>query len=151
MVNIVQSLGVQTILSYERSQELSKYNSEPGVGKKRKRGSERRPQAVKARPSHAPTLSCSRTLRSRRILKENLVFKLLLRYSGQGGRLEQILFYLLILPFFRAYPWHMDVPRLGVKSELQLLVYTTATATPDRSLSMTYTTAQAVLDPYPTE
>ena len=29
--------------------------------------------------------------------------------------------------------WHMEVPRLGVKSELQLLAYTTATATPDLS------------------
>ena len=26
--------------------------------------------------------------------------------------------------------WHMEVPRLGVKSELQLLAYTTSTATP---------------------
>ena len=26
-------------------------------------------------------------------------------------------------------PWHMEVPRLGVKSELQLPAYTTATAT----------------------
>jgi len=29
---------------------------------------------------------------------------------------------------------HMEVPRLGVESELQLPVYTTATATPDLSL-----------------
>ena len=28
---------------------------------------------------------------------------------------------------------HMEVPRLGVKSELQLLAYTTVTATPDPS------------------
>ena len=27
--------------------------------------------------------------------------------------------------------WHMEVPRLGVESELPLLAYTTATATPD--------------------
>ena len=27
------------------------------------------------------------------------------------------------------HPWHMEVPRLGVESELQLLAYTTATAT----------------------
>ena len=30
-------------------------------------------------------------------------------------------------------PWHMEVPRLGVHSELQLPVYTTVTATPDLS------------------
>ena len=29
--------------------------------------------------------------------------------------------------------WHTEVARLGVKSELQLLAYTTATATPDLS------------------
>ena len=28
--------------------------------------------------------------------------------------------------------WHMEVPRLGVQCELQLLAYTTATAVPDR-------------------
>ena len=34
---------------------------------------------------------------------------------------------------FRAIPWHMEVPRLGVQSELQLMAHTTATATPDPS------------------
>ena len=28
-------------------------------------------------------------------------------------------------------PWHMEVPRLGVESKLELLAYTTATARPD--------------------
>ena len=31
------------------------------------------------------------------------------------------------------HPWHVEVPRLGVQSELQLLVYTPATATQDPS------------------
>ena len=31
------------------------------------------------------------------------------------------------------HPWHMEVPRLGVESEPQLLAYTTATATWDLS------------------
>ena len=35
--------------------------------------------------------------------------------------------------FLGLYPWHMDVSRLGVKSELQLPVYTTGTATQDLS------------------
>ena len=35
---------------------------------------------------------------------------------------------------FRAVLWHMEVPRLGVESELQPLAYTTATAMPDLSL-----------------
>ena len=32
---------------------------------------------------------------------------------------------------FRAAPWHMEVPKLGVESELHLPAYATATATPD--------------------
>ena len=39
------------------------------------------------------------------------------------------LFFLL----FRAALWHVEVPRLGVESELQLPAYTTATAVPDLS------------------
>ena len=35
--------------------------------------------------------------------------------------------------FLGPHPWHMEVPRLGVKSELQLLAYTTAIATRDPS------------------
>ena len=33
--------------------------------------------------------------------------------------------------FLGLHPWHMEFPRLGVTSELQLLTYTTATATLD--------------------
>ena len=40
---------------------------------------------------------------------------------------------LVLLVFLGLYQQDMDVPRLGVKSELQLLAYTTATATPDLS------------------
>ena len=36
--------------------------------------------------------------------------------------------------FLGPHLWHMEVLRLGVELELQLLVYTTATATPDPSL-----------------
>ena len=35
--------------------------------------------------------------------------------------------------FLGPWVWHMEVPRLGVKSELQLLAHTTATATPEPS------------------
>ena len=35
--------------------------------------------------------------------------------------------------FLGPHLWHMEVPRLGVKSELQLLTYITATAMPDPS------------------
>ena len=37
----------------------------------------------------------------------------------------------LIVSFWGLYPGHMEVPRLGVELELQLLGYTTATARPD--------------------
>ena len=35
--------------------------------------------------------------------------------------------------FLWSHPWHMDVPRRGVKLELQLPAYTTATTTQDLS------------------
>ena len=44
-----------------------------------------------------------------------------------------VLFCFVFLFFLRLHLWHMELPRLGVKSELQLLAYTTATATRDPS------------------
>ena len=43
------------------------------------------------------------------------------------------LFIYLFLWFLGPYPWHMEVPRLGIELELQLLAYTTAAAMPDLS------------------
>ena len=42
-------------------------------------------------------------------------------------------FFLLL--FLGLFLWHMEVPRLGVQSELQLPAYATATAVPDPSLN----------------
>ena len=46
-------------------------------------------------------------------------------------------FYFIIIfclfAFSRLLPWHMEVPRLAVESELLLLAYATATATLDLS------------------
>ena len=42
-------------------------------------------------------------------------------------------FILFIIFIFRATPQHMEAPRLGVQSELQLAFYTMATTTPDPS------------------
>ena len=39
----------------------------------------------------------------------------------------------MFLFFLGPYPWHMEVPRLGVELELQLPTYSTATATQDSS------------------
>ena len=36
--------------------------------------------------------------------------------------------------FLETYPWHMDIPMLGVKSELQISAYAMATAKRDLSL-----------------
>ena len=47
----------------------------------------------------------------------------------------KILIYMKHIFFFflGPHPWHMEVPGLGVESELQLLIYTTVTAMPDLS------------------
>ena len=63
-------------------------------------------------------------------------------HSKSKLSLQQEFFLVLILKFFfffvfsfflGPYPWHMEVPRLGVELELQLPAYTTATATLDLS------------------
>ena len=48
-----------------------------------------------------------------------------------GGASHFILFYFIY--FLGAHPWHMEVSSLGVESRLQVLAYTTATATWDPS------------------
>ena len=51
-----------------------------------------------------------------------------------GGHFNiQILFYSYFLIFLGPQVQHMEVPRLGVESELQLLAYATATAMQDPS------------------
>ena len=42
-----------------------------------------------------------------------------------------IFFFFFCFPFSRLYLQHMEIPRRGVESELQLLANTTATATLD--------------------
>ena len=39
----------------------------------------------------------------------------------------------MLVLFFCLHPWHMEAPRLGVESEMQLLAYTIPTAMPDVS------------------
>ena len=57
-------------------------------------------------------------------------------WTGQGHLDTQVssLFF-----FLRSHLRHMEVPRLGVESELQLPAYTIATATQNLSCSVTYT------------
>ena len=48
---------------------------------------------------------------------------------------------LFIYIFLEPYPWHMEGPTLGVKSELQLPAYTTPQQRQTQAASETYTTA----------
>ena len=59
---------------------------------------------------------------------------------SEGFSLGQQLFFFFFFFFFwflGPHLWHMDVPRPGVQSELQLLAYDTATATATQDLSLT--------------
>ena len=56
-----------------------------------------------------------------------------------------IIIFFFFFCFLGLHSWHMDVPKLGVELELQLLAYTTAMAT-----SVTYTTAMATSVTYTT-
>ena len=44
-----------------------------------------------------------------------------------------VIFFFFFFFFLGLYLWHMEIPRLGVELELQLLAYTTAMAMPDPS------------------
>ena len=52
---------------------------------------------------------------------------------------------------FRAIPGHVEVPRLGVELELQLLAYETATAIPDLSCICDLHHSLGNASPQPTE
>ena len=60
-----------------------------------------------------------------------------------GTPLNFLLFFYFYFIFclFRPAPEHMEVPRLGAELELLPLAYTTATATPDLSRTVSYTIA----------
>ena len=52
-------------------------------------------------------------------------------FGGLSQGLEFYFYLFIYLVFLGLYPHHMEVPRLGVELEMQLLSYTTATAMPD--------------------
>ena len=58
-------------------------------------------------------------------------------------KLTFLFFLSFFICFLGLHLWHMEVPRLGVESELQLPAYTTATGTQDLRQSVTYTTAHS--------
>ena len=47
------------------------------------------------------------------------------------------MFFFFFPLFLLLHLWHMEIPRLGIKLELQLLAHITATATLDRILQPT--------------
>ena len=61
-----------------------------------------------------------------------LPFSFIYLFFGFGVGFFVCLF-VCFVGFLGLHMWHMEVPRLGVKSELQLPAYTTATATWDPS------------------
>ena len=70
----------------------------------------------------------------------NFPWSNLLEFNSPSSKLHSrlvsqsvIYLFVYLFSFLGPYLWHMEVPRLGVKSELQLLVYATATATQDPS------------------
>ena len=58
-----------------------------------------------------------------------------------GNILNFSIFCVFFFAFLGPHMWHMEVPRLGVESELPLLAYTTATAMPDLRVSASYPAA----------
>ena len=55
---------------------------------------------------------------------------------------EKFFFFVCLFVFLGPHPWYMEAPRLGVKPELWLPVYTTDTVTVDPAVSENYTTAR---------
>ena len=47
--------------------------------------------------------------------------------------LFEYFYFIFIFCFLGPHPWHMEIPRLGVESQLQQLAYTTAIAIQDPS------------------
>ena len=70
---------------------------------------------------------------------------LLIMYTIRKSILDLKILFIFFLSFFIIFLWphlrHMEVPGIGVQSELQLLGYTTSTAMPDPSRVCDYTTA----------
>ena len=63
--------------------------------------------------------------------RQNAELDMRLQFSSTKADIEEICENVTILFFFffflGPHLWHMEIPRLGVESELQLLAYTTAT------------------------
>ena len=65
--------------------------------------------------------------------RKKFIMKNFLNGSFNYCKIREINYYLFIFCFLVPHPRHMEVPWLGVESELQPLAYTIATATQDPS------------------
>ena len=77
-----------------------------------------------------------------------LLIKSLCLYHGTLPLKMKVFFLSFFFFFLGPHLQHMEVPRLGVKSEIQLLAYTTATTTQDLShvcdLTIAYSNAESL-------
>ena len=90
--------------------------------------------------SLAPTIPSAKSSSFKSILY--LVFKIPLSHSSSFAFLKFFYFYIFgLFVFLGLHPGHMEVPRLGVQSELQPPAYTRATKLGIQTASSTYTTA----------
>ena len=83
----------------------------------------------------------------RKRLLQYMVFEMVLK-----DWIEYFFILFIYFVFLGPHSWHMEIPRLGVKSELQLPAYTAATETwdPSRICNLHHSSWQTP-DPQPTE
>ena len=72
--------------------------------------------------------NCGKTKLQTPESKDKICCKMGKRSKWKVLALLEICFFLFFFFFFRPHPQHMEVPRLGGESELQLPAYTTSTA-----------------------
>ena len=101
---------------------------------------------TKNKPKNPPqflvTLPSS-TLRSHRYIIRYIPYPLIVFLNKMSLELLKDISFFIFLAFLGPHPWHMEVPRPRVESELQLLAYITAIVTPDPSWSEVYITAHS--------
>ena len=78
--------------------------------------------------------------------KRNCWFLLFIVWTLLDFRPKYMFTFCFVFPFLGPHPWHMEVPRLGAESELQLPAYT-ATGTRDKPLLQSTPQLTAKLDP----
>ena len=68
-------------------------------------------------------------------------------FAIQILKLGKVIFYFILFLFLWPHPRHMEVPTLGVKSELQLRAFATATAMPGPSRVYDLHSSSLILNP----